>query len=938
MRVCPDCPPGVARLQVARAWANGGLPGQPRSRPTAGRPRPPGHCRRLRALLPWAAALTVGLGAADGEAQFLSRNFRRLWANEVFENYGAAGYRDYDFSEENRRFDFFGDHVIDGVDVISYSETRRDAPGVAGSFESRNARYDRFFDKLIIAQEGFGPWSTRLIVGDHIRTFFTPMTLNLPSYNGVRWDGSSRKSRFSVLATNLSDPVLVPAGAGVNAVFEERRSFGTALVGGHWESQIGDILRLGTTYVNTHRFDAEASARVNSLRGTVPGVMQGGLRRIYVFFTDDQPNDRNPGALVHGLTLFADGQPVEPVRVGRVDGLLGRLPVTADLTSTILLRPSEVDFLRRNRSWLQAVVEASNQPFFKVLLDEVARPARPATPGVPLEATDTDAVFYEYAVPDGAGKLEFEAVVANDYSVDVVGAMQVPVLAAGAEDYYYDWYNALRAEGQPRGGANLRRVRFRYGFPTGLTVLGADFDAGFGGLSVRGEVARSLSFYQAPVAGGQRSRRRATAFHVNLRQELHPQAEVGLEVFGVPHDYTTAFPIFAHSSAGPTVGGRLYQPSALVEDNDDLDQWPDHVEHDDRLVPYGRSTGEGNGVFPGLDRDNDGFLDFDLDNARGADAQQPFLAYFSEPLELVWGDDLNNNGVADLRENDNLPDYPYPADHRGAHGFLRVRPTARTEVRLGVLRVRQEALGGRDHTRYVEGHYRRDWEGLGYVRLHHRLRWVADDILNPLYNVAASTTVYPDLLQNRDSVNNLTFWEWGVWAVPGLEVRNVLSLNRIDLGGPALDDPLMAQPGAITLFAMSNRMGYAWQWGRWRLLPQFKHLYQYRKYPERQIPDSQARWVMPILRLDYRLGPHTLLRTGTQGLRLPLLRERSTDTANPERDFRRSTYTAFIQNQSNYRGYDLSILMGLYRTRTVYTGSSRPAAGTLEYFLRIYIG
>jgi hypothetical protein len=78
------------------------------------------------------------------------------------------------------------------------------------------------------------------------------------------------------------------------------------------------------------------------------------------------------------------------------------------------------------------------------------------------------------------------------------------------------------------------------------------------------------------------------------------------------------------------------------------------------------------------------------------------------------------------------------------------------------------------------------------------------------------------------------------------------------------------------------------------------------------------------------------LRTGIQGL--PLLRERSLDSANPEQDFRRTTYTGFIQNSSNYLGYDLSMLMGIYRTRQVFTGSSRPSNGFLEYFFRVFIG
>ena len=891
---------------------------------------------RIVSLVSCMLILTVGPFAGAAEGQFLSRDFRKLWTNEVFENYGAAGYRDYDYGEENRRFDFFGDHLIDGVDVVEYSEIRRDAPGVTGSFEARNARYDRFFDKLVIANEGFGPWSTRLIIGDHIRTFFTPMTLNLPNYSGIRWDGSSKKSRFSVVATHLTDPVLVPSGAGIDAAFEERRMFGTTLVGGHWESQIGGALRLGTTYVNSHRFDAEAGAKVNSLKGTVPGVMQGGLRKIYVFFTDDEPNDPNPGASVHALTLFADGTQVEPVRVGRIDDLLAHIPVTSDLTSTITLKPLEVDYLRRNRAWLKGVVESSNRPFFLTLLDDIAHPVSPASPGVPLQASGTDVVFYEYALADTTSDIEFEAVLANDYSVDVVGAMQVPVLAAGDNDFYYDWYNAVRAEGRPHSGGNLRKVRFSYGFPTGLAVLGFDFDADFLGFDIQGEFARSMNFFQVPSARGKRTKRKVASFYLHVLRPLSEKAEMGVELFDVPHDYTTEFSIFQQSNVGPTVSGRLYQPFALVEDNDDLDQWPDREEHNDRLVPYSRSTGQGHGVYPGLDPDDDGVLDFNIDQAGGSDAFQPFMGYFAEPLELVYGDDFNNNGVADFRENDNLPDYLYPADSRGAHGFVKVRPTLQMEVRLGASRVRQEALGGHSDTRYLEAQYGRDWPDLGYVRLHHRARWLEDDIANSIYNVSSTTTLAPDLLQNRKSVNNLTYFEWGVWAVPGLNVRNILSFNRIDLDGEVLDDPLMAKPGEITHFSMINKLDYTLKKGRFKLLPQFKHIYQYSKFPEREIPDRQRRWIMPILRLDYRIGPRTVLKTGIQGF--PLLGEKSVDTANPERDFRRRTYTAFIQNQSNYRGYDLSILMGLFRTKSTYIRSLRPSSGTLEYFFRIYIG
>lgn len=891
------------------------------------------HTRPRRLLL--TCLCLAALSATSAGAQFLSRDYRQLWRNEVFENYGPGGYRDYDFDEENRRFDLFGDLIIDGVDVVNINETRRDAPGRLGSYESRNSRYDRFFDKLVIANEGFGPWSSRLVVGDHISTFFTPMTLNMPRFNGIRWDGASGSNRFSVISSHLTNPVLVPSGAALDQSFEERRIFGTSILGGRWESQIGSVLKLGTTYVNTHRFDSEAGTDMNGLRGTVPRIMNGGLRKVYVFFTDDDPEDDGPGAAVHQLTTFADGAPLTPSRVGRIADLLQRVPVTPDLTSTVLLKSNEISYLRRNRAWLRSVTEASNAPFFLAILDGITSNAEPATLSAPLRADGDDVVYYVYEVADSVGSVTFAAVVSNDYSIDVVGAMHVPVLAAGDDDFYYDWYNAGRAEGTPRGNSNLRRLQFRYGFPTGLGLFGFDVEANVLGLRVRGEYARSLRYLKTPTARGRRFERDAGMLYVQSSRDVTERVRLGFEYFDVPHDYETEFSAFVPSSVGPTLGGRLYEPIPLVADNDDLDQWPDRDEHNDPLAPYAWTAGvDGNGVYPGLDPDDDGVLDFDLDNAAGTDAYQPFLGYYSEPPELVYGDDFDNNGLADARENDNLPDYLYPADHRGFHAFVAVQPTPRTTVRLGRYRVRQEALGRRNDADYLEAQYAREWPGLGYLRLNQRLKRTRDDEENHVYTPGYD--IYRDLLQARDSHSSQSFVEWGLSPLAGLQVRNVLSVKLTDVDGGVLADPLFAKPGVVSEVAVVSKADYTWVHGRLTVLPQIKHIYQVSKFPERDIPDRQRRWIMPILRADVQLGPRTVLKTGVQGF--PMLGETQTDPANPEQDFRRATYTAFVQSGSNYQGYDLTVLMGIYRTKLRFTGSTRPSYGSLEYFFRVYIG
>ena len=192
------------------------------------------------------------------------------------------------------------------------------------------------------------------------------------------------------------------------------------------------------------------------------------MKTVFVFFADDAPDDSFAGAEIHQVVMRADGVLVEPLRVGRIDQLIDKLTITPDLTSTIQIKPNEIDYLRRNQSWLQPVVEASNRPFFAAVLEDIAREVLPPTRGAPLRASGTDVVFYQFAVPDTVSDIEFEALLADDYSVDVVGAVQVPLLSLGRGGLL------LRLAPRSAGGGSSEQqvesapdalqLRFSYGF------------------------------------------------------------------------------------------------------------------------------------------------------------------------------------------------------------------------------------------------------------------------------------------------------------------------------------------------------------------------------------------------------------------------------------------------------------------------------------------
>ena len=48
--------------------------------------------------------------------------------------------------------------------------------------------YQNFVGRLVIGNDSYNTWSSRLIVGDRIRTKFSSLTLDLVALNGVRWD------------------------------------------------------------------------------------------------------------------------------------------------------------------------------------------------------------------------------------------------------------------------------------------------------------------------------------------------------------------------------------------------------------------------------------------------------------------------------------------------------------------------------------------------------------------------------------------------------------------------------------------------------------------------------------------------------------------------------------------------------------------------------
>ena len=569
------------------------------------------------------------------------------WRNWEYTNYAREHYQRYtDIVLQGTRFyDIYGNFITRGWKVYEWQQRQ---PTEAGSGIEKSVEFNRWFSNMVISSAAQGQYFMALTIGEQLRTTLTPMTFSKPMFNGLQWDFMSDKYALTAIASRIDNPA--------NAATSDNRSQGatvrtvfTNLVGLRGTAQVGDFLTLGATYVNAAHWNSSENFGNNSMKGVLGGNLQAGnVQRLLVRLSDDSPEDGEGGALLFLHRVYIDG--VEHPEISDralVDGGIrkqGRWE--ANGSNTILLTYDiERDF-------------------------------------TPIPGEDESLDYKEIR------KIEVELVLANDYSVEATSNMQVnntgePVFLPVA-----------RASGNIKDGSNQRIVRFTYGLPTANEVAGLTLEIKdmFGGFNLRAEYDINRKFRRFPnqnfthnQALGQDN---AKAYYISASHMAYPWFGYG-EVFSMDPDYQT-FMYIPDSNGNINYENPLNNVYELVDDNDDQDRFPDwrrrtlSSSSSERLLVQRADLA----VFPGYDENNDLVSDFNQNDNEQPDYLEPFIRYNVDPLDFLYGTDMNNNTIIDRFENDDEADFPYRRDHRGYNVYAGVEIKPGSRLMFGRMRER----------------------------------------------------------------------------------------------------------------------------------------------------------------------------------------------------------------------------------------------------------
>ena len=448
-------------------------------------------------------------------------------------------------------YDLFGKELLEGNEVYNYIEEKEfDQAGtliVGRTGQLDSERFSAQLDRTVLTEDSFRGRYTEFAIGDSMR--FKPSTLFPNRYilyktefDGLRWDISFAQERhlFTLINSRISNPVqLTDAAAnlaptlgrrnGLNEDAGVRHIENARLMGFRAQGLLGDIFRVGFTYVNLHK---EHPERVeNPIMGTVANTPP---EVISVVFRDDSPEDN------HGsVTLFSGYD--ENKHSGNIQGGVGA--AFKQMSATVITQ--ELEDLTPDE--IEEGVEPKAQPAQTQKIDIFSSDVTPIdVGGLPSDIRTSgdwaivdgfnkmkyDLVFEEHDIdPRTVQSVVFDMVVAGDYNIAVIGFSDANKAAEGADPFVEEWIktedghiempyrDVIQAPGnygqssdytQNRearfdnpdswtGEGRPRKIRYRYGAARAALLYGLDLEGTVGNVFVRAHYSINGKYKQYPT-------------------------------------------------------------------------------------------------------------------------------------------------------------------------------------------------------------------------------------------------------------------------------------------------------------------------------------------------------------------------------------------------------------------------------------------------------
>jgi hypothetical protein len=309
-----------------------------------------------------------------------------------YKNYGKETYAKVKIEKDKvGKYDFFGNHIVDGVHIYGLSNTATKLSNATVSDSmlssaSTELQKDDFYEKfsnLVVTNDAIGGIKNSFLIGDQISTRFTPLTFNRTNFRGVRWDWWSSGLQFSVLLSrtrpgvvskkeveSIESKVDYPLTLGPEYYNSGFRGFGgdwskvspygdyDLLWAMHAENTIANKVDVGLTYINHHTSDIKKGP--HPFKGTVPDSLMP--EAIHFEFYDLTPNDTlDAGVFVDEVQMFVNGIPT-PVRAKNGYQKLFKRAFVGDRDDILL--PRELPLARPQSGPIPVMVEFELNPTY----------------------------------------------------------------------------------------------------------------------------------------------------------------------------------------------------------------------------------------------------------------------------------------------------------------------------------------------------------------------------------------------------------------------------------------------------------------------------------------------------------------------------------------------------------------------------------------------